>query len=336
MIIYLPKNIDFNEIALVTHIEISVDSVSTNPVVIKKLQYASQSLHDSQPNTIGTRFGTDIYPYRKTGVYYDYKGINPFSIYKGSSPYLYLTRNSGIQLRGAYDPLVNRGIQIPLNETKTDNFKVIAMQFAMRYDQDFFSYAPTEIMQIESKNSLIKLYLVANHPNGKRAKIYAINAKTGRIENGIAFYLNGKLVKDPNITVKEWGMLGISFSNSLNLNNYVGAIRITGPMLINTISHYKSTNLQEVQQVTNRQWFKVKSFGLDSFEWSYWDTSFIWNGVLVIASTSYYGVSPEDIYKTYIGTNKIIIDDQQSFGVGSYEYRILTDVIWQSSVTNAV
>lgn len=336
MIIYPPRNVDFNELAIVTHIELLVDGIDANPVSIKSIQYASQSLNDTTPNNIGTRFGTSLFPYKKSGVYLDYKSPNPFSIYKGSSPYLYLTRNSGIRLRGKYDPLVNRGIQIPINESKADGYKVIATQMALRYDEDFFPYGATEIFQIESKKSLIKVYMVANHPNGKRARIYAVNAKTGRLENGIAFYWNGKVTKEPNLTVKEWGMLGISFSNSLSFEKYSGAIRITGPMLVNTISHYKSTNLQEVQQVTNRPWFKVKSIGSLNFDWNYWDTSYIWNGVLIISSTSYYGVSPEDIYKTYTGTNKIIVDDERPFSLGSYEYKFLDAVIWQSAVLDAV
>lgn len=336
MVIYPPKNIDFNELAIVTHIEFSVEDIKNNPVKIKKIKYASQSFNDSMPNKIGTRFGTQLYPYKKTGAYYDYKSINPFTIYSGSSPYLYTTRNSGIQLKGAYDPLVSRGIEIPINETKSSEYKVIAMQMAIRYDYDFFPYAPTQIFEIESRGEKIKFYMVSNHPNGKRAKIYAINSKTGRLENGIAFYWNGKIVKEPNITIKEWGMLGIGFSNSLSFERYSGAIRITGPILFNSISHYKSTNLQEVQQVTNRPWFKVKSVGETDFDWQYWDTSYIWNGVLVISSTSYYGVDPKDIYKAYTGTNKIIVDDDRPFSLGSYEYRLLDNVIWQSDVINAV
>jgi hypothetical protein len=94
--------------------------------------------------------------------------------------------------------------------------------------------------------------------------------------------------------------------------------------------------LQEVQQTTNRPWFKVRSVGNLDFDWNFWDTSYIWNGVLVLSATSYYGVSPEDIYKTYTGTNKIIVDDDRVFTLKSYEYRLLDSVVWQSSVSNAV
>lgn len=336
MIIYPPSGINFSELALVTHIEFKIDGLKYNPIKIKKLQYASQALNDTTPVGVGTRFGTKIYPYKKTGVYYDYKSRNPFSIYKGSSPYLYLTRNSGIQIRGSYDPLVNRGLSIPLNEGLSSNYKIIASQLAIRYDEDFFPFAPTEIFEIESRNSLLKFYLVANHPGGKRAKIYAVDAKTGKLENGIAFYWNGKIVKEPNITVKQWGMLGISFSNTLILNNYLGALRITGPVLINMLSHYQSTNLQEVQQITTRPWLKVKSSGSINFDWEYWDMSYIWNGVLVLASRSYYGVDPSDVYKTYTGTNKIIIDDTRAFTLKSYEYNVLKDISWQTQTVSAV
>lgn len=336
MIIYPPAGINFSELAIVTHIEFAVDGLRYNPIKIKKLQYSSQALNDTAPAGVGTRFGTKIYPYKKSGVYYDYKAKNPFSIYKGSSPYLYLTRTSGIQVRGDHDPLIDRGLAIPLNEGKSLDYKIIASQMAIRYDEDFFPFAPTEIFQIESRGSLLKFYMVANHPGGKRAKIYAINAKTGRLENGIAFYWNGKIVKEPNITVKQWGMLGISFSNTLNLNNYIGFLRISGPILINMLSHYKSTNLQEVQQITSRPWIKVKTSGSLDFDWEYWDTSFIWNGVLIISSRSYYGVDPSDIYKTYTGTNKIIVDDTRPFALKSYEYNILKDILWQTQTVSAV
>ena len=85
------------------------------------------------------------------GDYFDYKSKNPFTIYKGSSPYLYLTRTSGIELKGTYDPLISRGLSIPINENVSSDYKIMAMQSAIRFDQDFFPYAPTEIFEIESE-----------------------------------------------------------------------------------------------------------------------------------------------------------------------------------------
>lgn len=330
MVIYPPQGVDFNELAIVTHLEFNVRGIKTNPVYIKKMQYASQALDYKDANPIGTRFGSKIYPYRQSGIYLDYKAKNPFVIYKGSSPYLYLTKYSGIRLTGEYEG-IDRGLLIPINETLSSDFNTIAMQLSMRFTEEFFPYSPTQIFEIQSKNSTINFYMVATHPNGKRAKIYAINANTGKLENGIAFYINGKIVKDPTVTIKEWSMLGISFSNSLTFNNYVGSFKITGPVMVNNFSHYQSTNLQEIQQVSKRPWLKVLNFENLELDWQFWDASYIWNGVLVLASSSYYGVNPEDIYKTYAGTNKIIVDDDRKLRINSYSYDVIKDVSWQTA-----
>jgi hypothetical protein len=338
-ILYPPKTSDILDIAVVTHVDFTVKSSLKKRVNIKSLQLCSQAFNDVSPNPIGTRFGTSIYPYKKTGIYYDYKSPNPFTIYKGSSPYLYTTRHSGIELKGTYDPIVNRGVSIPINQNAVSSFKVIAIQAAIRYTQDFFPFAATEIFEIESRDKVIKIYMVANDPQGRRAKLYAVDSYSGQISNDIGFYWNGKVVKEPIITTKDWGFLGLSFINALNFSNIVGSIKITGPILTNTISYYQSTNLQEKQKVVNRPWFKVKTDISTELDWNYWDSpSVTWNNVLILASSSYYGVDPSIIYKIYTGTNKIIVGDgpDKILKFGSYQYLFYQDVLWTSNTENAI
>lgn len=336
MIIYPPSE-DISELSLVTRIDFSIDGILTHNIQLKTLEYASEAFNDSTPNTVGTRFGTPIYPYRKSGYYYNYKNKNPFVIYKKSSPYLFLTRNSGITLRGNYDPSVDRGLAIPINQNLATNFRVMAMQAAIRFDQDFFPYAPTQIFEIEAKDQHIKFFMVANSSDGNRARIYAINAKTGQLETGISFYWNGKLVREPVMTVKEWGFLGISFSNILDFKNTVGLIKITAPVTFNTVSYYQTTTLQEVQNVTTRPWFKVMYAGSSELDWQFWNIpSYLWSNVMVIATKSYYGVDPEVIYKSYTGTNKIIVGSDDVFSLGNYEYNFYQEAAWQQSTINAV
>jgi len=337
MIIYPPSNVSVLDLAIVTHLEFNVKRILKNKVEIRNMEYASQAFNSTSPNPIGTKFGNQLYPYKKAGFYYSYKDKNPFTIYKGSSPYLYLTRYTGIEIKGVNDPLINRGLAIPINKEMSSNFKVMAMQSAIRYDQDSFPYAATEIFEIKSKNAHIKFYMSAIHPTGQRAKIYAINVKTGNVEDGIAFYWNGKIVKEPVITVKEWGFLGISFPNLLNFENMSGSINLNGPITFNTISYYQSTNLQEVQQIEVRPWFAVKNSSPLTLEWDYWkSSSYMWDGVLILASTSYYGVDPAVIYKTYTGTNKIIIDTDKVFSVNSYEYKVYSDILVFKTTVDAV
>lgn len=337
MIIYPPSGVDFNDLSIVTHIDIKVKDSDTNNINIKKLSYASQALNESDASPIGTRFGTPIYPYTKTGIYYDFKKQNPFSIYSGSSSYLYLTKTSGVQVRGKHDPLINRGLLIPVNTSRAEDFKAIAMQMAVRFDGDYFPYAPTQIFEIESRTAYLKFYMVASDPSGRRAKIYAIDAKTGLIQDGIGFFWNGKTVKDPVLTLQEWGFLGINFADSLIFSSFEGAIRLTGPLLFNSISYYQSTNLQEVQNVSERPWFRVKVLGNEPIDWRFWDApSFNWNKVLVLSETSYYGVDPSEVYKSYTGTNKLIVSDDAPVTFKKYGYSLYTDVGWSKFVVDPV
>lgn len=339
-IIYPPQSISFEDIALVTHIEMSTNSVADNPVRIRSLEYASLALSDTQPTGVGTRFGNDIYPYRKDGFYFTYKDRSPFQIYKESTPYLYLTRDSGVTVKGQFDPKVNRGISVPVNPASSPEYEVIALQLSMRFDQDVFPFAPTQIFELQGKNSYIRFYMVAADKSGKRARIYAID-QLGKLQNGIAFYVNGAIVREPYITAKEWSMLGIRFSKPLNFNNFSGAFRITGPLTVNNLSHYKSTSLQRVQQVVERPWYKVKISGPLTLDWNYWNSvPFLWgngeNSVLVISTESYYGVDPSDIYKVYTGTNKIIVDNEVPLLVGDYAYKFYNQVSWRSEVYKPV
>lgn len=336
MVIYPPKDIDFSQLAIVMHLEFNVLSTRENVVNVKKLQLAAQSLNKDQANPVGTRFGSDIYPYKKTGYYYNYKDRNPFTIYKGSSPYLYLTRYSGITVRGEVDPLIDRGLSITVNKNLQSNYKMIALQTAVRYDKDFFPYSAIPIFELEAKNTTLVFYLVATDSAGKRGRIYAINAKTGQVEDGISFYINGKVVRDPVITVKEWCFLGLAFPNTVDFSRAQGSISLHAPLTFNTISYYLSSALQETQKITNRPWLKVKGISPTQFDWMFWDLNYMWRGVLVLATSSFYGISPETIYKNYTGTNKIIVSGESSLTLNNYEYNFYKDVSWQQTTNNAV
>jgi len=335
-LIYPPRDVNFNDLAIVVHFDFDINGITYKPIKIKSLQLASQAFNYNSVNNIGTRFGNAVYPYVNTGYYFNYKSKNPITIYKGSSPYLYLTKKSGLEIRGDYDPLKNRGVAISVNSDKALDYEIMAMQSLIRFNSDFFPYAPTQIMQINAKGKTIKLYMVANHPTGKRAKIYAIDGNTGVLYDGISFYLNGNVVKEPTINVGEWAMLGIGFPSTLNFSLYTGSIMINGPIIFDSLSYYQTTTLQEIQNVAKRPWARVKFSASGIFDWEYWTDYYLWQGVLVQSSISYYGVSPSDVYKTYIGTNKIIIDDTRPFSFKNYEYSIFKDISWQSQISDAV
>ena len=331
-LIYPTKTIDFNKLAIVFHLEFNVRNTRTKPVKLNKLEFASQAFSDNSFNPVGTRFGIDIFPYKKSGIYYDYKSKNPFSIYKGSTPYLYLNKKSGIQIRGDFSEQVSRGIAVPINKEQSANYRVSAAQIWMRSDDEKFPVVPTELFQIEHKDDTINFYMVANSEKGTRARIYAKSKNSGLDFNGIAYYLNGVLVREPVITIKDWSVLGLSFASELNFDSYLGGINLTGPMLFNNITHYQANSLQQAQSLITRPWIRVKTDGVLQYDWEYWINNFTWKGVLVIETSDLYGVDPSDVYKTYIGTNKIIIDDNEGMIFDAEKLKIYTNTTWQTIV----
>jgi hypothetical protein len=331
-LLYPSKNIDFNNLAIVYSVEFRNRGTLTKQINLKNLQISSQALNNNSFNSVGTRFGVNLFPYKKSGIYYDYKTNNPFSIYKGSTPYLYLTRNSGIELREVDGEIVERGIAIPINSQNANNYKVNAFQLWMMSDYSTFSDVPKEIFKIEDKEDTIIFYVVANSSQKNRAKIYARKKSTGQVYNGLAFYLNGKLVTEPVITIREWNVIGITFANSLNFNSYIGKLTFNSSFIFNNIGTYQASSLQDIQSKITRPWFNVKTTGTSELDWQYWENSYNWENVLIVSSKEAYAINPSDIYNTYIGSNKIIIDDSEGAIIDSETIKIYSNSSWSSLV----
>jgi hypothetical protein len=337
-IIYPPTGTNFNDLAIVVHLIANVYGTQYKNIALKKIELSSQAFDHNHAKQIGTRFGLPIYPYKKTGIYFDYKAKNPISITKESMPYLYSTRKSGIEVRGSFSPFINRGIGIPLNRSTSDNYKISALQMWLRYDFNKFPYGATQVFELQHKNDTIQFYVSAVSENGDRGKIFALNKSTGQAVNGIAFYINGSLVKDPVIEAKEWCVFGVSFANSLDLNNFLGSINLNGPFIFNSITNYQAAELQEIQSKIYRPWLRVKNNGIEDLFWSYWYSSYNWNGVLIAESSELYGVDPSVVYKKYIGRNKVVVDSnsQVSLNFVADSLKIFSDTSWQTKTQTPV
>jgi hypothetical protein len=335
-IIYPTKTIDFNELAIVYRLEFNVRGTLTKPLNLRNLSFSSQVLNDNSFNPVGTKFGNSLFPYKRAGIYYDYKSKNPFSIYKGSTPYLYMTKNSGIEVRGDFLPSIDRGISLPVNTEIANNYRISALQTWYRNDGLSFDSLPVQLFEINHKNEKIKFYIKSINSSGSRAKIYAINDSTGLEVSGISYYINGLIVREPVVTIREWSVIGISFGSALIFDSFLGSININGPGVFNNLSYYQTTNLQQIQSIVARLWTDISSEGETNFDWQYWKDNYSWNGMLILSSSSTYGVNPSEIYKTYIGTNKIIIDDGEGMILDSDKLKIYDTVEWSTSVVTPV
>jgi len=335
-IIYPPSGTDFNELAIVYRLEFNTRGILNKKIKVKKLQIASQAFDNNKFSKIGTKFGYSLIPYVRSGLYYDYKTKNPFTIYKNSTPHLYMTSNSGIELKENYQSGIDKGLYFTINQGQSDNYKVSALQFWIRSNNTFFPGTRKKFAEINYNGDSIEFYIVANSNLGNRGRLIAIKKSTGQPFTDLKYYVNGNYVREPVISRREWAVIGISFTQNLDFDNFLGSLNLTGPYLFNFVSYYQATNLQLAQSRILRSWSEVEEEDSVIRNWTFWDENYTWNQVLVIGTSDLYGTNPSDIYKTYIGTNKIIIDDDNGVVITPDKLKIYQEPSWQSFVVTPV
>jgi hypothetical protein len=348
-IIKLPLGVDIKNLAIVFHVEIVSEGILNDKITVRYLEVASQALGQT-PNKINTKFGTQIVPYKRSGLYFEYKAVSPFSIYKKSSPYMYLTKNSGMRSRAPYSFAGNEGLSISINKNLASFFKIDLIQLSLRYEEESFPIAPVQIFEIQDKLETIKFYLVADSNTQKRGQIYAISENTGQLKSGVVYYIDGNVVKRPVLNLNAWTTIGLSFGTPLDMSLYAGAIRFTSPILFNNVSYYQTTQLDEIQRFALRKWFAVRSAVDNPLDWGYWagkdvvddeivvvpNAGFTWQEVLFLTQADPTVPDASEIYKIYTGTNSIIFDTQSSLVIKNYKSSVYKDLIWNSFVTDAV
>lgn len=349
-VIYIPADVNYNQIAIVIHVEMQARRSLSEQLSIKSIQLASQAFSDVEPRNITTRFGDSLFAYVLRGIYPDYAAKNPVSIYKGSTPYMYLTDTSGIRLADALGDRRSRGIRYLLNKQASNLYRIGASQILTQYYEDLFPTEPIKILTYKGyvvqngirQERIISIYVVASNASQTRGRVYAIDQRTGLVDPTVYFYLNGSLVKDLHITPKTWNMIGLQFQVALDLNSTIGYVDFSGPILVNGISNYRLTSTQDSQSSILRSWSQVRTMLDKDGEATNWgdflssDPVITWQNVLYIPSERSFLVDAALPFRIYAGTNKIIVGDSNKLRFTQYQYRVFQDIVWQSSIFDAV
>ena len=355
-VIYPPSNLDanttINDLIMGVVIEAKNLTNQTSPVKIKSLQLASQALDNvttQWSNGIGTKYGENVYPFTYTGSgsskTFNYKNKNPYRIYKNSTPYLYLTRDSGIKVLSEYSAgAYTRGISVPINQALESDYNLSSLQMSFRYEGASFPTSETKIFSLEyiinpgvsQTIKVIDFYLIAdgNTTIANRAKIYARDASDSSIYDNLVYYVNGNSVTSPTLNVGEWTNFAFALVPLLDFDAFIGDFRIVGPLTINNISYYKYTGLQTNTKYAEQQW----SYYQHS-QWSSYDTEKTWADILASEYDAVSGINPTEAYNAIIGTNKAIMDntsDEATLRFYEKSKKVVGSVDWQSKTIKPV
>jgi hypothetical protein len=324
--------VNFNDLGIVSHVDFKVDGILHNPIRLRSLELASEVYERTKFTEVGTKYGIPIYPYHKTGIYYDFKGKNPVEIYKDSTPHLFLTRHSGWRMRGEFSVNLDRGIAIPVNIENALETKISSLQLWLKYAEKEMPNVEMRIFSIVYKNGTYDFYLTGDSST-QRGFIYAKDRDTDSIVQGLEYHINGQFVDTPYLVNEEWHCLGIAFPELIDFDAFNGRITLNGPLTYNNISYAVSTNLEQEQRVSYRSWGTVFSTGT----WDYWQAWGTWSRTKIISTNNVYSIDPSDIFARYVGTNRIIVDDTTNgILVDPEKIKVYGDVGWSTSVKTAV
>jgi hypothetical protein len=261
-----------------------------------------------------------------------------------------MSGKSGIKMRSNFSFSNSDGITLPINKNSKQFFKVGAFQFAMRYDDELFPEFPTQIFEIEEKNNTIKFYLVSDTGTRKRGYIFAINSSTGRLNNSVIYNLDGRVAKRPTLYSKSWAMIGLAFSTPLDLSSFVGAFRVTSPIMFDSISFYQITEEDEAERFAFRKWYAVRSEPDNPLDWEYWKElegsvedednpgqflPYNWQEVLFLSESAPTVLDPSKIYKQYVGTDRLVFNHDDVLTLNNYRYSVFKDVRWSRQILDS-
>jgi hypothetical protein len=327
-VIYPPKDISgFTNYYITIHIEISSKGINTEQVRVKNMELSSLSFDEGQFYSINSPAAGKFYPITKNEDQYVYKRNIPVIIDTESSPYLYLSGDSGIEVLPEVDENLIKGIAVPINESIKPTQEVVGLQMFLMYNESNYFNERKKIGQIFSSNNSFDIVLVPEE-DGKRAFFKIFDTKKGTEFTTAKSFLNGKLVNEIVIYPLSWNHIVISLQeNSISLDGIIGQIEIYSGVKVDNVASFIELNPIKQNLIVYDEWSVV-----DDEEWDYWSSSATWTQVLDAQSLeiTVLSLDGKEVFNTYNGLSSGIASDNSIVNVNSDSVVILNDIDWDT------
>jgi hypothetical protein len=283
-----------SELSMKIELEIVNVDISRNPLKIRRVEISSRAFDTAE--IIGTRSGKDV----------SVNGANSFArLYKRSSPYLYLSKNSGIKLvnsANTYDGTSH--IMIPINDSFAENYFITAIQFAFRSGFELEQDEVYQVAKFSMPNGDVYDMTLTGDNNGLPIATIDLDAVPSTVTT---ILINGQ---DTDVVKPyEWNMITIAFDYPLNFGNLNSSatygIKLTGNFSYDNVSFYQIPDQKLSQVVIYDTWSEYDT----ELNWNNLDgdnnavTTATWEEVAVEAVIPGGNVSfdAEAVYLSYIG-----------------------------------
>jgi hypothetical protein len=325
-IIYPPKDISgFTNYYITIHIEISSKGVNTENVKIKNMGLVSLSFDEGQFYSINTPAAGKFYPIVKNEDQYVYKRKIPVVINTESSPYLYLSGDSGIEVLPVVDETLVKGIAIPINDSLKDNQEVVGLQMFLMCNESSLFTERKKIGRIFGSGDSYDIILTPEG-NGRRAFLNIFNSNTGAEFTNAKFFLNGNFVNNIVIEPLSWNYIAISLQeNSILLDGVVGEIEIYSGVKVDNVASFMELNPIKQDLVIFDEWNLV-----DDYTWGTKAASATWTTVLAEEplEVTILSLDAKEIFNTYAGLSSGVVNDSSIINVTQDSVVIINDISW--------
>jgi hypothetical protein len=340
---------NFADYYIGVHIELKSSGTKTNNLNVKRMSFASLSFDESEFFGINTTGGRKVYPIVKIQDQYVYDQKNPVIIDIESSPYLYLTKNSGIHVAPYLEESgLERGLSFPINPELRSSFTAAGIQMFLMFDKERLFSSRQLLGRIISSDRSVDIVLIPEEDQ-KRASLKFFDTFTQNEETGFKAFLNGRFSDNILIRPLEWNVLTVSFeSDSFELNSRIAQLEIYSGIAVNNIAIFKkSTEVSSISESSN-EWINILR-DLDiygaaqpEFDWQYWESlnsgSASWVDVLNFQRNTAVKITinGEGIFNSYTGLSSVVSDDNSMLNVNFDSIRLFNDVTWDTFVTKPV
>lgn len=348
-IIIPPKElVDFKDYYITIHIEAKVEGISNKPLQIRKMLLSSLVTDEKKFTEVSTRSGNKIYPISRYNRTYSFKDKNPFTIYPETSPYLYLTGNSGINIL-PYNSGAERAFSVPINKNKKTSYFLGGVQFWTMYNKDTIIDSTKKIARISTIDKTYDFF-IEPIDNGKRGILKGYNTETGYISDiinelvgDVLFYQDGYLIKNPVINPLQWTSIVVVFGADVQSPLASGSFELYEGALYNNIVVYEKPQLTSNYTTGSRNWQETRFTEIvtetetitTENQWEDW-LAYTWTELYAPVELFKFAIDGDNIIGSYSGTSGIVIDDNATVLINSDGADLFSDVVWDTRLVKPV
>lgn len=251
-----PKSkVDFKDAYITLHMEMKSQGVYSSPTKLQRMSIASLAFDQYDLYALNSPTGNKFYPFTRQASSYSNKIKNPFVIYKDSTPYLYLTGDSGIY-SVPYPELVTassnytRGLSLAINPKRKSDYNIYGFHMWINYNKMNSVSTREKIFSIYSNDKQINFYLEPETETEKRGKIvpYLYEISGEEIDTNTRLYQNG-VEMEPYLYPMSWSLVSVTFDEPMDFGSTIGQLEVYPGIMFNNVAIFERSIIGRVDDI---------------------------------------------------------------------------------------